>query len=111
MLHALSIWVLVVGFLGAGLFNAIGTPATQNDFVRWGYPPWWCRSTGGLELGCAILIALSGSREVGLILGIIIIVDGVSERQFGNRCFATSTTTSGWFRPHFASFMAASGRK
>jgi hypothetical protein len=42
MLHALSIWFLVPGFFGAGLFNAIGTPATQSSFVRWGYPPWWC---------------------------------------------------------------------
>jgi hypothetical protein len=77
MLHALSIWVLVAGFLGAGLVNAIGSPATQSSFVRWGYPPWWCRLTGGLEMTSAVLIALPGSRDVGLVLGAVIIAAAV----------------------------------
>jgi hypothetical protein len=47
MVHALSIWLLIAGFFGAGLINAIGTSGTQSDFARWGYPPlvehfhWW----------------------------------------------------------------------
>jgi hypothetical protein len=36
MIHTLSIWLLVAAFLGAGLFNVIGTPATKTDFARWG---------------------------------------------------------------------------
>ena len=62
MAHALSVWLLVAGFFGAGLFNAIGTSATQGDFVRWGYPRWWNVLTGGLEILCAGLIALPVSR-------------------------------------------------
>jgi hypothetical protein len=27
--------------LAQASFNAIGTPATQSDFARWGYPRWW----------------------------------------------------------------------
>jgi hypothetical protein len=77
MLHALSIWVLAAGFFGAGLFNAIGAPATQSSFVRWGYPPWWCRLTGGLEMVSAILIAIPISRGAGLILGAVIIAAAV----------------------------------
>ena len=77
MLHALSIWLLVAGFFGAGLFNAIGTPATQSSFVRWGYPPWWCRLTGGLEMASAVLIALPVSRKVGLMLGVLIVAAAV----------------------------------
>jgi multisubunit Na+/H+ antiporter MnhB subunit len=77
MLHALSIWVLVAALFGAGLFNAIGTPATQSSFVRWGYPAWWCRLTGGLEIVSAGLIALPGSREAGLILGAVIVAAAV----------------------------------
>jgi DoxX-like family len=72
MLHVLSIWLLVVAFFGAGVFNAIGTPATKNSFVRWGYPQWWCRVTGGLEMVAAVLIALPGRRDAGLILGAVI---------------------------------------
>jgi hypothetical protein len=77
MLHALSIWVLVAGLFGAGLFNAIGTTATQSSFVRWGYPPWWSRLTGGLEMASAVLIALPGSREAGLALGAVIVAAAV----------------------------------
>jgi DoxX-like family len=77
MVYALSIWLLVAGFFGAGLFNAIGTPATQSDFARWGYPRWWSRLTGGLEMMSGILIALPVGRIVGLALGAVIIAAAV----------------------------------
>jgi hypothetical protein len=77
MLHVLAIWLLVAAFFGAGVFNAIGTPATKSSFVRWGYPEWWCRLTGGLEIVAAVLIALPGSRIVGLALGAVIIAAAV----------------------------------
>jgi DoxX-like family len=77
MVHALSIWLLVAGFFGAGLYNAIGTPGTQSDFARWGYPRWWGRFTGGLEMISAVLIALPVSRIVGLALGAVIIAAAV----------------------------------
>ena len=73
MLHALSIWLLVAGFFGAGLSYAIGTPGTQSDFARWGYPLWWNIFTGGLEIISAVLIALPVSRVVGLALGTVLI--------------------------------------
>jgi hypothetical protein len=77
MVHALSIWLLVAGFFGAGLYNAIGTRATQSDFARWGFPRWWGRFTGGLEMVSAVLIALPVSRIVGLALGAVIIAAAV----------------------------------
>jgi DoxX-like family len=77
MVHALSIWLLVAAFLGAGVFNAIGTAGTQSDFARWGYPRWWNILTGGLEVISAVLIALPVSRIFGLSLGAIIIAAGV----------------------------------
>jgi hypothetical protein len=73
MLHMIVVWLVVAAFLGAGVFNAIGTRATQEDFARWGYPRWWCRVTGGLEIMSAALIALPASRGVGVGLGAIII--------------------------------------
>ena len=33
MVHDLSIWLLVAGFFGAGLFNAIGTSGTHSDLL------------------------------------------------------------------------------
>ncbi|GLQ90774.1 DoxX family protein [Dyella flagellata] len=77
MIHTLSIWFLVVGFFGAGVFNAINTPATQSGFARWGYPRWWGRVTGGLEMMSAVLIALPVSRLIGLVLGAVIIAAAV----------------------------------
>jgi hypothetical protein len=74
MIHALSIWLLVAALFGAGLFNAVGTRATREGFVRWGYPSWWHWVTGGLEILSAILIALPFGRPAGLALGAIIIV-------------------------------------
>jgi DoxX-like family len=73
MLHAVVIWLLVATFAGAGLFNAIGMSSAKSNFTRWGYPNWWCYVTGGLETVTAVLIALPGGREAGLILGAVII--------------------------------------
>jgi DoxX-like family len=77
MVHALSIWLLIAGFFGAGLINAIGTSGTQSDFARWGYPRWWSIFTGGLEIMSAVLIAVAASRVVGLALGAVIIAAAV----------------------------------
>jgi hypothetical protein len=77
MAHALSIWLLVAAFFGAGLFNAIGSQGAQSDFARWGYPRWWCFFTGGVEILSAVLIALPATRTVGLALGAVIIAAAV----------------------------------
>ncbi|MHA6203528.1 DoxX family protein [Dyella soli] len=77
MVHAISIWLLVAGFFSAGLVNAIATPATQSSFARWGYPRWWSRLTGGLELMSAVLIALPVSRMVGTALGAAIVAAAI----------------------------------
>ncbi len=73
MLHTLSIGLLAAAFFGAGLVNAIGAATTRGSFVRWGYPPWWCRLTGALEMASAVLIALPVGRTAGLILGAAIV--------------------------------------
>lgn len=78
MLHTVLIWLLVAGFFGAGVFNVVGTTTTQASFVRWGYPAWWCRVTGGLEIANAALMAFAITRGMGLVLGIVIIVAAVA---------------------------------
>ena len=88
MIHALPIWLLVAGFFGAGMFNMIGTASTQNDFVRWGYPAWWCRVTGILEILIAVMIAMPLVRNVGLGLGGAVIavaaITVVRHREYTN---------------------------
>lgn len=77
MFQIASDWLLFAAFLGAGMFNAIGTEATQRSFVRWGYPRWWARVTGGLEMGIALLIVLPATRGIGLIFGAVIIAAAI----------------------------------
>jgi hypothetical protein len=88
MLHSIAVWLLVIAFAGAGLFNAIGTRATQDDFARWGYPRWWCRVTGGVEIAAATLIAFPAGRGIGMALGAVIIavaiVTIVRRREFSH---------------------------
>ena len=77
MLLVLSNWLLVAAFAGAGVFNALGTSSTQESFVRWGYPRWWCRVTGASEIVVAALIAVTITRPIGLILGAVIIAAAI----------------------------------
>ena len=77
MLNTVVAWLLVVAFVGAGLFNLIGTRATQDDFARWDYPRWWCRMAGGLQIVSAALIALPAGRDVGVTLGAIVITAAI----------------------------------
>lgn len=88
MIHAIPIWLLAVGFLGAGVFNMLGLPSTQQDFVRWGYPSWWCRVTGVLEILIAAIIAIPLSRSIGLGLGGAVIavaaITVVRHREYTN---------------------------
>ena len=74
MLHNSVVWLLGIAFFGAGLFNAVGLRTTQDDFARWGYPRWWCRVTGGVEVMTSALITVPASRSVGVALGATIIV-------------------------------------
>lgn len=74
MLHTISIWLAVASFAGAGLVNAAGRAAQRDSFVRWGYPVWWCRMTGVLELAVAVMIAVPSSRNAGLFLGAAVMV-------------------------------------
>lgn len=88
MVHTLSVWGLVAAFTGAGLFNALGTSATRQGFVRWGYPSWWCYVTGVLEIVAAALIAVPATRGAGLVAGSLIIVAAIAtivrQREFSH---------------------------
>lgn len=88
MLHGPIVLLPALAFLGAGLFNARGTRATREDFVRWGYPPWWCRVAGALEIAAAGLIALPAGRGFGLALGALVLAAAaatvLTRRAFGH---------------------------
>jgi hypothetical protein len=74
LIHTLSVWLLAVAFLGAGLFNLAGTRATRDEFVAWGYPAWWCWVTGGLEILTAAFLAVPLVRSAGIVLGTLVVL-------------------------------------
>lgn len=86
MLPIILNWTLVVGFAGAGLLNALAPATQQESFIRWGYPRWWCRATGILEVATAVLIAVPASRTAGMVMAAIILaaatVTVVRHREF-----------------------------
>ncbi|SCX29704.1 hypothetical protein DSM25558_4768 [Agrobacterium sp. DSM 25558] len=88
MLHTIFICLVIAGFAGAGLFNAIGLAAQQESFVRWGYPQWWCRATGLLELASAALIAFPATQTAGLVIGALVLAAAaftvVRHREFSH---------------------------
>jgi hypothetical protein len=77
-IHTLSVWLLVAGFFGAGLFNVVGTRATRAEYVAWGYPEWWHWVTGGLEIVTATFIAIPPLRGAGIVLGTLVILAAVA---------------------------------
>ncbi|MBW9089787.1 DoxX family protein [Rhizobium wenxiniae] len=90
MLYTILTSLVVVGFAGAGLFNAIGLAGQRQNFVRWGFPPWWHLLTGLLELATAVLVALPAFQTTGLIVGAIIMAAAaatvVNCREFSHLC-------------------------
>ena len=77
MQHTIFAWLTAAAFLAAGAINALGLPATRRSFVRWGYPAWWCRVTGGLEVAIAVLIELPAARTAGLLVGAAVIATAI----------------------------------
>ncbi|MBW7970212.1 DoxX family protein [Bradyrhizobium sp. BR 10289] len=77
MLPVIFTSLSAAAFAGAGVFNVISTPATRDSFVRWGYPAWWHRVTGALEVIVGALIAFPTTRFSGLLLGAIVIAAAV----------------------------------
>lgn len=73
----LSVGLLVVAFLCAGVVNAIGPAKVRRDFARWGYPVWWRFLTGGLEIACATLVAYPATRIFGFGLAVAILTAAV----------------------------------
>ena len=59
-------WPLALALLGAGVVNGAGPARIRDDFLRWGYPPWWNLVTGALEGLAAALIAWPATRAAAV---------------------------------------------
>ncbi|MEI7367282.1 DoxX family protein [Pectobacterium sp. 1950-15] len=68
------VWGLTAFFLVGAIVNFRCPPSIHDDYARWGYPAWFHRITGVLELLAAAFIGFSSTRWAGLALGVVVMV-------------------------------------
>ena len=61
-------------FLLGAVINAYGSKAVQDEFVRYGFPSWWCWITAILEFLTAVLLMLRPTFAIGAALGACIML-------------------------------------
>ena len=64
-------------FLLGAVINASGRKAVQEEFVRYGFPSWWCWITAALEFLTAFLLILRPTFAFGVALGACIMVAAI----------------------------------
>ncbi|UHS59931.1 DoxX family protein [Agrobacterium vaccinii] len=64
-------------FLLGAVINASGRKAVQDEFVRYGFPSWWCWVTATLEFLTAVLLVLRPTFAFGVVLGACIMVAAI----------------------------------
>ena len=61
-------YALCFAFGVVGLIQLAGMDFVRRAYLRWGYPAWTARLTGGVELLTAVLLASSNARPLGIVL-------------------------------------------
>lgn len=64
-------------FLLGAVVNASGRKAVREQFVRYGFPSWWCWVTAILEFLTAVLLVLRPTFAFGVVLGACIMVAAI----------------------------------
>ena len=64
-------WALALAafFVVGSLSNMFAPGSIYEEYLRWGYPPWFHFVTGSLELTTAVLLAQARTRLWGSALG------------------------------------------
>ncbi len=67
-LPIVTAYTLSFAFGIVGLAQFAGIYFVRRAYLRWGYPAWLARLTGGVEMLTAVLLATSGARPLGIAL-------------------------------------------
>src|ERR1700736_2728160 len=67
--HQVLALALAAFFVVGSLSNIFAPGSIYEEYLRWGYPPWFHFVTGSLELTTAVLLAQAGTRLWGAALG------------------------------------------
>ncbi len=66
--------LVAAAFLFGAIINASGRKAIREEFVRYGFPSWWCWITAILEFLTAVLLMLRPTFAIGAALGACIML-------------------------------------
>lgn len=64
-------------FLVGSIVNATALKTIRDEFVRYGFPSWWCWVTALLEFTTAILLVLRPTFAIGAALGSCIMIAAI----------------------------------
>ena len=72
--HQASGLALAAFFVVGSLSNIVAPGSIYEDYLRWGYPPWFHFVTGSLKLTTAFLLAWERTRPWGAALGCMVML-------------------------------------
>ena len=64
-------------YLVGGVVNASAARPIRQEFVRYGFPSWWCWVTAALEIMTALLLVLRPTFMIGVVLGASIMIAAI----------------------------------
>ena len=70
-------WAFALVFALAGAVNFAGPTNLVASYQRWGYPWWFGRVTGAIEILSSVMIGIYSTRMAGLGLAAIIMVAAI----------------------------------
>ena len=97
-------FALAAFFVVGSLSNILAPGPIYEEYLEWGYPPWFHFVTGSLELSAAILLCRGSSRLSGSALGgavmlaalATVIIHGEYEHAVPPLVVATLSLVVGW---------------
>ena len=69
---------LAAFFVVGSLSNIFAPRSIYEEYLTWGYPPWFHFLTGSLELTAAILLARTSTRLLGSALGCAVMLGALA---------------------------------
>ena len=99
-----SALALAAFFVVGSLSNIIAPGSIYEEYLKWGYPPWFHFVTGSLEFTTAVLLARGSTRLLGAALGCAVMLGALAtvtlHGEYGRAApplvAATLTVVVGW---------------
>lgn len=70
-------FIAAAAFLIGAVVNASARKPIREEFVRYGFPWWWCWVTALLEFTTVVLLLMRPTFMLGVVLGVCIMVAAI----------------------------------